>query len=383
MFNLWIYYKKNITSFYHIKNEIEKYKNNISFFIVNKKKAFQFKKYIPMIPIGIIENISNIKNALNQTYDCELYIVNMLYLGNNYIHQIKIEYIQQLKKKYNRVGILLSINTIEDEKFIYELKNYVDYFILNVNKWKIIVLENILANFKDNLNKIIVFSNIKSEIDIADQIMENGVGGIIIKHINLFLDLLEENEKNKIIQKKLINNLSIAIVTKVKLLSLGYRACIDTCVIMSKNEGMLIGSQSNCLFLVLSESFENPFIKERPFRVNAGSIHSYIKVRDKLMYICDLQSGDNISIISNHGTEKFVNIGRVKIEIRPMILIEVTINRNKYTIILQNAETIRLASINNTSIKITNIKCGDNLLVLLNTGGRHCGTEVEETIIEK
>ena len=64
----------------------------------------------------------------------------------------------------------------------------------------------------------------------------------------------------------------------VRQAGLGDRACVDTCSQMEQGQGMLVGNSSGGLFLVHAESVENPYVAPRPFRVNAGPVHAYIRV---------------------------------------------------------------------------------------------------------
>jgi len=61
-----------------------------------------------------------------------------------------------------------------------------------------------------------------------------------------------------------------ATVTKVKPVGMGDRVCVDTASLMILGEGMLIGSQSNGLFLVHSESEEKPLRGSPPVQGKCG-----------------------------------------------------------------------------------------------------------------
>ena len=52
---------------------------------------------------------------------------------------------------------------------------------------------------------------------------------------------------------------------------------------------MLIGSQAKGFFLVHSESEDSPYVAARPFRVNAGAVHAYIRVGEKTRYLSELK----------------------------------------------------------------------------------------------
>lgn len=64
-------------------------------------------------------------------------------------------------------------------------------------------------------------------------------------------------------------------VTEVSSVGMGDRVCVDTCSLLGEDEGMLVGSAGQGLFLVLSEAAQSDYVASRPFRVNAGPVHSY------------------------------------------------------------------------------------------------------------
>ena len=87
--------------------------------------------------------------------------------------------------------------------------------------------------------------------------------------------------------------------------------------------------------------------------------------------------------MAHSGKTKKANVARSKIEIRPLVLVEVESEGRKAVAILQNAETIRLMT-KKDSRPVTELKIGDNVLAHFEKGGRHFGTLVEkESIVEK
>ena len=146
---------------------------------------------------------------------------------------------------------------------------------------------------------------------------------------------------------------------------------------------MLVGSQSSCLFLVQSESAECEYVAARPFRVNAGAVHTYVLAADgKTKYLSEVKSGDELLAVDTKGNCRGVVVGRSKIERRPLLLIEVNQEGRKYTTILQNAETIRLCT-PETAVSLSELNIGDKVLVRVEKGGRHFGHSIAETIVEK
>ena len=96
--------------------------------------------------------------------------------------------------------------------------------------------------------------------------------------------------------------LQVAAVVEVRPLGMGDRVCLDTCSNMGVGEGMLVGNSSAALFLVHAESIGNPYVAPRPFRVNAGPVHAYVRVPGGgTRYLADLRSGDEALLVDWHG----------------------------------------------------------------------------------
>jgi 3-dehydroquinate synthase II len=173
-------------------------------------------------------------------------------------------------------------------------------------------------------------------------------------------------------------------ITRVLPLTMGDRVCIDICSAMGMGQGMLIGNSSSGMFLVHAESIENPYVEPRPFRVNAGPVHAYARVPGgKTRYLSELKAGDGALIVNADGTTEQAVVGRVKIEKRPLVFVEAAVQENRYTAILQNAETVRLTSLDGSPISVVELSEGSKVLMLIEEAGRHFGMKVEETIKEK
>jgi len=273
---------------------------------------------------------------------------------------------------------IVKIKSKDDEKKVEELKGKIPCIIENID-WTVIPLENLISK-TSNLIQTVKNSQ---EAEIALEIMERGADGI-------FLDTDSVNEIKKtgeIFQKFLTPKLKLkkAKITSIKPVSMSDRCCIDTTSLLSPGSGMLIGNSSKAFFLVHNENVESKFCAARPFRVNAGAVHAYIFLpENKTKYLCEISSGDEVIVCDFEGNTRKVVVGRNKIERRPMILVEAKIENKKISLVLQNAETIRLTATNGKPISITTLKKGDEVLVFLgNEKGRHFGEEICETISEK
>lgn len=76
-------------------------------------------------------------------------------------------------------------------------------------------------------------------------------------------------------------------------------------------------------------------------------------------------------------------MGRVKIERRPLMLVEAEVDGTGIKTLLQNAETIKLVGDSGKPMPVTALKEGDEVLVYFEKAARHFGIKIEETIIEK
>jgi 3-dehydroquinate synthase II len=152
---------------------------------------------------------------------------------------------------------------------------------------------------------------------------------------------------------------------------------------MTHGEGMLLGCQSAGLFLVQAEVHENPHVEPRPFRVNAGPVSLYILTpNNKTRYLSELKAGEEVLVTDREGNVKSAIIGRIKIEKRPLMLVEAEVSGHKIKTIVQSAETIRFVT-RSASISVSELKPNDEVLVYFQPGGRHFGTLVEEeSVIE-
>ncbi|MEK6959382.1 MAG: 3-dehydroquinate synthase II [archaeon] len=247
--------------------------------------------------------------------------------------------------------------------------------IVHASDWKIIPLENLVSKS----NSVYVSCTV-GEILTMLSVLEKGVKGVVIKPKNRqnIVDAVKEMQK----QDSKVNLVEAEIIN-VKILGSGERACVDTCNIMGLGEGMLIGNSPKMLFLVQSESMEVEYCATRPFRVNAGSVHSYVLLpNENTKYLLELKSGDEALSVNYKGETKKVIVGRNKIENRPLVLIEAKVGKEQGSVILQNAETIRVITANGKSISVADLKKGDKVLVKTGEAGRHFGQAIKEKIIE-
>lgn len=294
------------------------------------------------------------------------------------LKDVDAQKIVELKSSGGKVAVKITIKGKEDEETAIKVASLApDYLLINCPDWKIIPLENLIARTRGKTRIIAEVSTVE-EAKIAVETLELGVDGVLLKTLNP-----EEVVIASAVVKKQIPSVKLTAVKvkEVRPIGTGARACVDTCDIMRQGEGLLVGCQSSCLFLVEAEVHENPFVQPRPFRVNAGPVSLYVLgPLNRTRYLSELKAGEEILIVDRHGNARVSQIGRVKIEWRPLIIVEAEHKGKTFKTIAQNAETIRLVT-ENGSIPVTNLKAGDTVLTYISEGGRHFGTLVKEEMV--
>ena len=285
---------------------------------------------------------------------------------------------QNITKKIFRI----CISDKESENLAVEAAELgANYLIIGCANWRVIPLENLIARIKGK-SKLIAEVGSAEEAKVAVETLELGTDGVLLRTATL-----EELMKTVAIVKPEALKLQMATakVVSTKPIGTGARVCVDTCDLMTQGEGMLSGSQSAGLFLVEAEVNENPYVASRPFRVNAGSCSMYtLGNLQTTRYLQEFKAGDEVILVSREGKTRRANVGRIKIEVRPLILVEAEAEGKLIKVILQNAETIRVVT-PTSSKPVTDLKAGDEVIVhLAAKGGRHFGISVpDETVIEK
>lgn len=173
-------------------------------------------------------------------------------------------------------------------------------------------------------------------------------------------------------------------VTAVTHVGMGERACVDTCSYFRADEGILVGSHSKGMILCVSETHPLPYMPTRPFRVNAGAIHSYTLAADgRTKYLSELRAGGKVLAVDVTGAARVVTVGRVKIESRPLICVEaVAASGQDVNLFLQDDWHVRVFGFNGAVLHSTELKPGDTLLGFLPTADRHVGYAINEFCLE-
>jgi 3-dehydroquinate synthase II len=243
---------------------------------------------------------------------------------------------------------------------------------------EIIPLENLVAWGRD----VLVVATTRQDAALYRGVLERGVYGLVLSSPDSAgMRALGESARVRAEDLSLVPSR----VSEVVPLGMGDRVCVDTCTWIEGSRGMLVGNGSAGLFLVCAENAPNPYVLPRPFRVNAGAVHSYCRVPGgRTAYLSELAAGSGVLLVDDAGKGEVACVGRVKVERRPLVLVRaVSPSGGEHSVVLQNAETIRLVGPAGETRSISRLAPGDEVLLAEGAAGRHFGVAVEETIREK
>ncbi|HYT00257.1 MAG TPA: 3-dehydroquinate synthase II [Thermoplasmata archaeon] len=279
------------------------------------------------------------------------------------------------------IGRLATIRAPKDEEGVRALRGVTKHVVVRTEDWKVIPLENLIAHFQGSGTRLLVEVTDAAEAKLVFETMEVGVDGILLassssKEIRALRALLESLRRDVPLIR--------AQVTAIRALGLGDRVCVDTCSLLRSGEGLLVGNSSAGLFLVHAETVESGYVAARPFRVNAGPVHAYVYLPGgATKYLSELRAGDEVLAVDSSGRARSVIVGRLKVERRPLLLVEAEAEGLRFSTIVQNAETIRFVTPDGGAVSVSELREGDLVLLRLEEGGRHFGMRIHETIEER
>ncbi len=261
-----------------------------------------------------------------------------------------------------------------------QIMDRVDVLVVRFTDTTNIPLELLLARAQHGQVRIIKQVANEEEAIIARGVLESGPGGFLLEVANL----TAASELADFVQHTQTRQMSLveATVTSARHAGMGYRGCIDTSWLFKENEGMIVGSTSSGGLLVCAEVHYLPYMNLRPFRVNAGATHSYVWANDVTEYITDLRAGNSVLAVNTEGQAYPVQVGRVKIEKRPLRLIEAEANGVRINVFLQDDWHVRVFGADRLPKNCSTIQPGDRLLAYTCAPGRHVGIKVSEEIEE-
>ncbi len=281
-----------------------------------------------------------------------------------------------------RTARIVTIEDPEDQEAARDLVDEVDVLIVAPHDWTIIPLENLIAWTQGTGTRLFARVEDAEEAELAITTLEAGVRGLVLATddpatVKAVAHRLSQRDGGQV-------DLVEGEVLAVEDAGMGDRVCVDTTSLLAPDEGLLVGSASAFLVLVASEATEAGYVASRPFRVNAGAVHAYVQAtEDQTKYLSEVQAGTRLLVVDRDGATRTVTTGRAKVERRPMFLVRVRAEDRDGSLVVQNAETIRLVTPEGPK-SVSEIVPGDTVLVhLAHETGRHFGQAIEETIEER
>ena len=267
------------------------------------------------------------------------------------------------------------------------LVGLVDWILLRCSDWTMIPLENIISASRGTGTRIAAAVSSSDDITGAGFALEHGVDAVLIPPkidlLNYSLAVSNQVASKEQTPDQVQSVLQYSEVTEIAAVGIGDRVCVDLIDTLELGEGLLVGSTANAMVMVHGETVPSEYVPTRPFRVNAGAVHSYCLMADQTTkYLSELVSGDKVSVINLRGTLRHSTVGRVKIEKRPFLLVKYSDGRVSGQAALQQAETIRLVG-DEGLVSVTNINVGDRVLTRMSAGMRHIGRELDGVMNER
>ena len=302
---------------------------------------------------------------------------------SSHVVSSKDELLREAEKAGHTTSLSCHITNAEDfyETVAKTSVSQCPYIFIELQDDTNIPLELIIAKTQSRNSSIVKKVSTVEQGEVALGIMEVGVHGFMLSSKSL--EEISQLGRWIVSQRIRKMELKTAVVKGISYIGDGYRSCIDTTTLMTKKEGMIVGSTSRGGLLVCSETHFLPYMNLRPFRVNAGAVHSYVWGPEKAEYLTDLKCGSRVLCVDTKGNARVASVGRMKTEVRPLLLIEATIDGYDVNTILQDDWHVRVMGADGEAKNITDLKPGDQLLGAMFDPGRHVGIQIKESIEEK
>ncbi|SIS75837.1 3-dehydroquinate synthase II [Salimicrobium salexigens] len=171
-------------------------------------------------------------------------------------------------------------------------------------------------------------------------------------------------------------------VTKIEEIGEGMRVCLDFVDILKPSDGVFVGNTGHGYIKVLAENRESEGYPARPFRINAGALHQYVRQGEQTKYLHECQAGEEVSVTDGE-KERMIALGRVKIEKRPLLRVECTDGEKLISATLQKSASVYVNEKEKGECPLLELKTGQEILAVSDEPGRHLGTKVDEEIIER
>jgi len=226
----------------------------------------------------------------------------------------------------------------EDQTKAREMIGLCRWLVVRCKSWRMIPFENLIAAACGSGTKICAHVTEVSDLRGLAFALSKGVDGLLLGNDAALWKAaeslaVERAERERAsgqggtgLQGSSTVSFFEAPVMSVTDGGVGERVCVDLTKRLNDDEGILVGSSASALCLVIGETLKTSHVPARPFRVNAGPVHSYVLLSNgKTKYLCELDAGDRVAIFDTKGKSRGeATVGRLKIERRPFLLVRFT-----------------------------------------------------------
>jgi len=335
------------------------------------------------------------------------------HLGKDGLATVAVDGAGSLRKGRQRLGRLVTVTDAATQRAAGQGKGII---VVHAPDWRIIPLENLIAARRDRPGTLFAQATTPQQALLFAQTLQTGVHGIVLSpthptEIGETDQLLRsamrtsprqevggtEREQVPATSSPRSPDVDVApsrttvatgptasaglvesLITRIEDAGLGDRVCIDCTGLFQPGEGLLVGSTARSFALVHAETIPSDLVPTRPFRVNAGAIHSYLLgPGGRTSYLSEVQAGTRVLAHAKTGTRE-MTVGRAKVENRPHLFVAWA----EGSAVLQNAETVRLLTPTGP-VSVTALKVGDAILVHHETAARHTGLPVDAAMQER
>ena len=300
------------------------------------------------------------------------------------------------------VGAHVTIDDVEGQQAALGMVGLARDLILTCGDWQMIPLENLVAAAAGSGTRLIAAVDDAAQIQGAAFALQTGVDALLLPAMSgdegvVIWEVAQEIaaerlaaggaiEASEEAKQSAEGAIGHAVVTEVESGGVGDRVCVDLTSMLAPGEGILVGSSAAMLALVHGETLESEFVPTRPFRVNAGAVHAYVRMGDgKTRYLSEVGAGDVVAVCDADGNLREATVGRMKVEQRPFLIIryrDPTSGAVGQTF-LQQAETVRLISAKGEAVSVTGISPGLEIKYWSSRGARHIGENVLSGVTER
>lgn len=279
-------------------------------------------------------------------------------------------------------GSFIEVNDAEDLAAACASARRDDCTVVRFRHPSNIPLEIMLAAADRADGAIITVADRVDDALVHFSVLEHGPTGVMLRpekpgEAGRLKDLVEDDSPQL--------SMAVLTVTGIEHVGTGERACVDTCTYFGVDEGILVGSRAKGMVLCVSETHPLPYMRLRPFRVNAGAVMSYTLIdQESTRYLSELSAGAGVLAVRADGRSRRVTVGRVKIERRPLLSINaVGEGGEQVNVIVQDDWHVRVMAPDGTVLNSTELRPGDRILGYLADRERHVGYPIDELCYEQ